>query len=214
MHVHSGRKGPFRQGMDMQQTESSSGTQRESTPAEAAVRGTESRRRMLRRSLGMAAPVVLTLTSAPVSAGVCVTASSFVSASTFASRQSTAPSRSRPCNGMSPTAWAESLDWPMGLDRNTSLFKDVLDGAPISGFLPNVTLLEVLQQPNTLEAHVAAVWLSAYNGGMPTPFEDGDAVKAIWANIRFNNGSYSPPDLNAQQLTPAGTREWLAMSWQ
>jgi hypothetical protein len=199
--------------MDMQQTESSSGTQRESALA-AAVRGTESRRRLLRRSLGMAAPVVLTLTSAPVSAGMCVTASSFVSASTFASRQSTQPSRSRPCNGQSPTAWAESMDWPVGVDRDTAIFKDVLDGAPISGFLPNVTLLEVLQQPNTLEACVAAVWLSAYSGGMPPPFEDGDAVKVIWANISTNNGAYSPPELNAQPLTPAGTREWLAMSWQ
>ncbi|WP_156901949.1 hypothetical protein [Azohydromonas australica] len=197
----------------MQQTESSSGTRRESAPAEA-VRGTESRRRMLRRSLGVAAPVVLTLTSAPVSAGMCVTASSFVSASTFASRQATQPSRSRPCNGLSPTAWAESMDWPVGVDRNTAVFREVLDGAPISGFLPNATLLEVLQQPNTLEACVAAVWLSAYSGGMPPPFEDGDAVKAIWANIRHNNGAYNHPDLNTQPLTPAGTREWLAMSWQ
>lgn len=197
----------------MQQTESSSGTQRQSAPAEA-VRGTESRRRMLRRSLGMAAPVALTLASAPVSAGLCVTASGFVSASTFTSRQATLPLRSQPCNALSPTAWAESTAWPMGVDRSTALFKDMLGGTPISGFLPNVTLLEVLQQPSTLEAYVAAVWLSAYSGGMPPPFEDGDTVKAIWANIRSNNGAYNPPELDAQQLTPAGTREWLAMSWQ
>lgn len=197
----------------MQQTESSSGTQRVSAPA-AAVRSTGSRRRMLRHSLGMAAPVVLTFTSAPVSAGACVTASGFVSASTFASRQSTLPLRSQPCSALSPTAWAESTAWPMGVDRSTALFKDMLGGTPISGFLPNITLLEVLQQPNTLEAHVAAVWLSAYSGGMPPPFEGGDAVRAIWANIRLNNGAYNPSELDAQQLTPTGTREWLAMSWQ
>ena len=194
----------------MQQTESSSGTQRESAPA-LAVRGTESRRRMLRRSLGMAAPVALTLTSTPVSAGMCVTASGFVSASTFASRQ---PTQSRPCDGLSPAAWAETTDWPVGVSRNTALFKDMLGGTPISGFLPNVKLLEVLQQPSTLEAHVAAAWLNAYRGGMELPFEDGDAVRAIWANIRFNGGAYAPPDLDTPALTPAGTREWLAMSWQ
>ncbi len=197
----------------MQQSESSSGTQRESALA-AAVRGTESRRRMLRRSLGMAAPVALTLGSTPVSAGVCVTASGFVSASTFASRQSTLPLQSQPCNGLSPTAWAESTDWPVGVDRKTAIFKEVLDGAPISGFLPDATLLEVLQQPDTLEACIAAVWLNAYSGGMPPPFENANAVRVIWANIRFNNGAYSPPDPDTQPLTPAGTREWLAMSWR
>jgi hypothetical protein len=196
--------------MDMQQTDSGAGTQRADAQR---LRGTESRRRLLRRSLGVAAPVALTLSSAPVSAGMCMTASGFVSAATFASRQPKGV-HSQPCSGQSPTAWAETTSWPAGVDRKTATFEDTLGGPPLSGFLPEATLLEVLQQPASLEAHVAAVWLSAYNGAMVPPFEDGDAVKAVWANIRLNDGAYKPSDLNVPALTPAGTREWLAMSWQ
>jgi hypothetical protein len=196
--------------MDMQQSESSSGTQRAGAQG---ARSTESRRRLLRRSLGVAAPVVLTLGSAPVSAGLCVTASAFVSAATFASRQPKGVVQQL-CNGLSPTAWAESMSWPTGVDRKTATFKDTLGGTPISGFLPDVKLADVLQQPTTLEAHVAAVWLSAYSGAMAPPFEDGDAVKAVWANIRLNGGAYKPNDVNVPALTPSGTREWLAMTWQ
>ena len=178
-----------------------------------AVRGLESRRRMLRRSLGVAAPVVLTLTSAPVSAGMCVTASSFVSAATFASRQPQGGDAAL-CMGLSPSDWALSTNWPMGVTRETTTFAERLGSAPLSGFLPEATLLEILQQPNSLEAHVAAVWLSAYRGGMPRPFEDGDAVKQVWTNIRANGGFYRPTDPQLPALTESGTLEWLATTWK
>ncbi|NML15621.1 hypothetical protein [Azohydromonas caseinilytica] len=168
---------------------------------------------MLRRSLGVAAPVVLTLTSAPVSAGMCVTASSFVSAATFASRQPKGMDSSL-CSGLSPTDWAYNTSWPMGVDRQTATFAEKLGSEPLSGFPAEATLLEILQQPASLEAHVAAVWLSAYRGGMPRPFEDGDAVKEVWVNIRNNGGFYRPMDLQLPPLTESGTLDWLATTWK
>jgi hypothetical protein len=195
--------------MDMHQH--SSGPSPAQGGAEAAPR--LDRRRMLRRSLGVATPVVLTLSSAPVAAGTCVTASGFVSAATFASRVPKGLG-TLACTGQSPSAWAASNDWPTGVDRNTATFTEKLGEPPLSGFLANVTLLEVLQQPGTIEAHVAAVWLSAYSGTLVTPFQNGDDVKLVWSNIRRNGGYYSPPDPQLPALTEQGTRQWLAHTWQ
>lgn len=171
------------------------------------------RRRMLRRSLGVAAPVVLTLASAPVAAGQCVSASSFVSAATFASR---APKGvyAMSCSGQSPSGWAASYDWPTGVDRNTATFASKLGEPPLSAFPATVTLLEVLQQPSSMEAHIAAVWLSAYAGTLAAPFEDGDAVRAVWSNIRGNGGFFRPGNAELPALTEQGTRQWLAKTWQ
>lgn len=171
------------------------------------------RRRMLRRSLGMAAPVVLTLASAPVSAGSCVSASSFVSAATFASRAPKGVS-ALSCSGQSPSSWAAAYNWPAGVDRNTATFAEKLGEPPLSSFESTATLLDVLQQSGTLEAHVAAVWLSAYAGALMPPFEDGDAVRAVWSNIRANGGFFKPGDPELPALTEQGTLQWLAKTWQ
>jgi hypothetical protein len=193
-------------------------SERASSPA-AVTDGAEAagrmlaRRRMLRRSLGVATPVLLTLASAPVAAGTCVTASGFVSAATFASRQPKGVN-SMTCNGASPSTWAAATTWPSGIDRQTATFAEKLGIAPTSNFLPTATLLEVLQRPDTLEAHVGAVWLSAYQGSLAMPFEDGDTVRLIWANIKANGGYFRPTDPNLPALTEQGTLQWLAETWK
>lgn len=191
--------------------EHSSGLSPAQDGADAARR--LARRSMLRRSLGMAAPVVLTLASGPVSAGTCMSASSFVSAATFASR---APKGVvvLSCTGLSPSAWAGSPSWPAGVDRLTATFTEKLGEPPLSALPPTATLLEALQQASTMEAHIAAVWLSAYAGMLAAPFEDGDAVRAVWSNIRGNGGFFKPADPHLPALTEQGTRQWLANSWQ
>ena len=173
----------------------------------------QARRRMLRRSLGVAAPVVLTLASAPVAAGTCVSASSFVSAATFASRAPKGVS-ALSCSGQSPSSWAATYEWPTGVDRNSATFTDKLGEPPLAAFPSGVTLLEVLQQSSSMEAHIAAVWLSAYAGTLAPPFEDGDAVRAVWSNIRGNGGFFKPGDTELPALTEQGTLQWLAKTWQ
>ncbi|MDZ5457830.1 hypothetical protein [Azohydromonas lata] len=195
--------------MDMHEDSSGLSAAQDGTPAAHRL----ARRRMLRRSLGVAAPVVLTLASAPVAAGSCVSASSFVSAATFASRAPKGVSAIS-CSGQSPASWAASHAWPAGVDRNTATFAEKLGEPPLAAFPSTATLLDVLQQPSTLEAHIAAVWLSAYAGTLAPPFEDGDAVRALWSNIRGNGGFFRPDNAELRALTEQGTLQWLAMTWQ
>ena len=174
-----------------------------------------SRRDMLRRSLGAAAPVVLTLSSAPVAAGQCVTASGFVSAAAFHSR----PSQQgvTPCNGLSPSEWAQRAPyWPSESKPNTRFHKAFGTKTFTPGFPESTTLLEVLQVPMTLEAHITAALLNAYRGGMARPFDTPASVLVIWDNIRANGGFYrtGDPGSMAPAMTQQGTLQWIAMSWQ
>jgi hypothetical protein len=196
----------------------------------------DSRRCMLRRSLSLASPVVLTLASAPVSAGLCMSASAFVSTNPLMSRQ---PRGAQACQGKDPTYWATNASyWPFGVKPSDKfhvlLGTQVMDprqfttAAQASNNMLSLvdqllskgqakddgqpTLLEVLAQPKTVEAHVAAVWLNAQRYTMVYPFNDIGAIKQIWANIAAHRGYYSPGD-NLPALTAAGTLQWLAQTW-
>lgn len=184
-------------------------------PANADAHRLESRRRMLRRSLGAAAPVVLTLSSVPVAAGQCISASSFVSSATFQSRQ--ARPASEPCMGLSPTEWVQQLPyWPGGLLPSRK-FHQEFSAHTLSADFGNesVTLLDVLHAPGTIEAHVTAALLNAHRGQMSPPFDSPTGVIAIWNNIRANGGFYKSPTASADQpaMTPLGTRQWIARTW-
>ena len=186
-------------------------------PNPDAVRSAESRRRMLRRSLGMTAPVVLTLNSMPVAAGQCLSASAFISAATFASRQPPASTGSLSCAGASPEDWArDTTRWPGGVQSGTTFHKEFGSKPLTRGFNAGTTLLEVLQQPGTVEAHVTAALLNAHRGGMTPPFDLPSNVLALWANIRANGGYYRSGDPASQQpaMTPQGTLDWLALTWK
>lgn len=178
-------------------------------PDQEARGSLAARRRLLKRSLGAAAPVALTLATTPVSAGVCMNASSFVSVATFASRQPAILGSASSCTGRSPSQWLDATDWPAGIDKSTATFGAVLENNPFNG---SPLLTTVLMQESSLEAAVAAVFLSASHGLLPSPFGDGAAVREIWANVRQNNG-YAPSG-GVPALTLNGTRQWLAMTWQ
>lgn len=188
-------------------------------------RSVEARRRMLRRSLGLASPVVLTLASAPVSAGTCITASGFVSANAHASLQ---PRGAQTCHGQSPDSW--KTEWERSAYREkdriwrglsvsgTHPFHSAITlGAPVlssSGFSGTPTLFEVLSRPTTIEAYVTAAWLNAQRyTDMPYPFNDAGAIKAIWANIAAHGGYYAPGD-GKPDMTRDGTFHWLELTWQ
>lgn len=184
-------------------------------PVSADARRLESRRRMLRRSLGTAAPVVLTLGSMPVAAGQCISASSFVSSATFQSRQ--ARPDSEPCMGLSPAEWVQQLPyWPGGVPPGRKFHQEFGTHTLSSNFgNESVTLLEVLNAPGTIEAHVTAALLNAYRGQMSHPFDSPADVMAIWNNIRANGGFYKSPSASPEQpaMTPLGTRQWIARTW-
>ena len=184
-------------------------------PADADARRLESRRRMLRRSLGTAAPVVLTLSSMPVAAGQCISASAFVSSSAFQSRQ--ARLISEPCMGLSPTEWVQQLPyWPGGLKPGRKFHQEFGTHSLSADFgNESITLLDVLNAPNTIEAHVTAALLNAHRGQMSRPFDSPAEIIAIWQNIRANGGFYKSPTASAEQpaMTPLGTRQWIARTW-
>jgi hypothetical protein len=174
----------------------------------------ESRRRMLRRSLGAAAPVVLTLGSMPVSAGQCISASAFVSTTAFQSRQATY--NPLPCLGLSPTEWAQRAPYWSGVLLPTRKFHQEFGSQGLSpGFNGNTTLLDALNAPTTIEAHVVAALLNAHRGGMTDPFDSPVNIVAIWANIRTNGGFFKPSGSGTEQsaMTPMGTLQWIALTW-
>ena len=150
-----------------------------------------SRRRMLRRSLGAAAPVVVTLASGPVLAGNCVVASSFVSATTFTSRH--------PGSSSSFSCAINTREYYLN-DRtcrgylNDNNFEDVFNPA-ISGLPRHSKLDEVLQiGPVGGELEVASrlVWLHMnlkYATGTTGDMGSNQA-KAIWANYKSNGNAY------------------------
>ena len=162
-----------------------------------------SRRRMLRRSLGAVAPVVVTLASGPVSAGNCVVASSFVSAATFTSRH---PSSSSSFSCTIKTRAYYLNDRTCRDYLNGNKFEDVFN--PAISDLPHHTKLdEVLQFGAVGGEHEVAsrlVWLhmnlkyaTAATGDM-----GWNEAKAIWANYRAHGSSYQTAGVswNSAQL--------------
>ena len=172
----------------------------------------ESRRRLLRRSLTLAAPVVATLVSPPVSAGTCALGSAFLS-TTHASHKPLVN-----CAGRSPSGWAALADvsWPAGVTKNNpggTRFNATF-GTDLAG---NPLLVDVLATYDSTPATavqqagaVTALWLNAkagLTGGVFTPA----SVLAIWENIVANAGGYQPA--SGPALTPQQTHNWLAQTW-
>ena len=188
---------------------------------------TVSRRTLLRRSLRVVPPAVVTLASAPVSAGICLNASGFVSGPTFASRH---PNMGENCAGLSPSTWAsDSSTWPadfagpsgtqalvkgdlVGLGSGTK-FNAIFDPDLTTDNSLRVVLAGYTSMPatlTTLAAAVVALWLNASTNRTGGVFTVADAV-AIWQNIN-TNGGYKPsptsPVWSFQQ-----TQDWLGLTW-
>jgi hypothetical protein len=149
-----------------------------------------------------------------VSAGQCLSASAFVSTAAFQSRQ--ASYNALPCLGMSPTEWVQRAPyWPGGLVPGRK-FHQEFGTAPLSPGLPaSASLLDVLNAPGTIEAHVTAALLNAHRGGMTAPFDSPVNIAAIWANIHTHGGYFQPVGTGTEQpaMTPQGTLQWIALTW-
>ncbi|WP_157264876.1 hypothetical protein [Azohydromonas aeria] len=105
----------------------------------------EARRRLLRRSLGLAAPVALTLASAPVAAGVCRSASAFVSVNAHLSRQ---PQDTATCLGDPPDAWARQISSGSYSSLVTATFQEKLGGLLTSPTRFNIVNIYKVTQNN------------------------------------------------------------------
>jgi hypothetical protein len=186
-----------------------------------------SRRNLLRRSLRVVPPAVVTLASAPVSAGICLNASGFVSAPTFASRH---PGMGENCAGQSPAAWADdNAVWPSKFVNQNGKTRDLSKGdlkgngsgtkfnavftkdltskpslrVALNGYSPVATM-------HTVAAAVVALWLNAMTGKTGGVFTAADA-KVIWENIAANGGY--KPNPSGPTWTLQQTQDWLALTW-
>ena len=159
----------------------------------------QSRRRMLRRSLTVAMPVVATLASRPVSAGDCLSASAF-----WSGNASRTPMNAC-AGGRSPSAWIALPDasWPAGVTKGSANSGTKFNAIFGSDLLGNPSLL--------------TVWLNAKAGLTGTIFTPGVAptegtVLEVWESIVANLGSYRISATKAL-ASPQATHNWLALTW-
>ena len=181
----------------------------------------QSRRRMLRRSLTVAMPVVATLASRPVSAGDCLSASAF-----WSGNASRTPMNAC-AGGRSPSAWIALPDasWPAGVTKgsaNSGTKFNAIFGTNLA--VGNPSLLTVLGTYDSTPANavqqagaVTAVWLNARAGLTGTIFTPGvtpteGTVLEIWESIVANGGSYRISATKAL-ASPQATHNWLALTW-
>ena len=180
----------------------------------------QSRRRMLRRSLTVAMPVVATLASRPVSAGDCLSASAF-----WSGNASRTPMNAC-AGGRSPSAWIALPDasWPAGVTKGSANSGTKFNAIFGSDLLGNPSLLTVLGTYDSTPANAAqqagavvAVWLNAKAGLTGTIFTPGVAptegtVLEVWESIVANLGSYRISATKAL-ASPQATHNWLALTW-
>jgi hypothetical protein len=162
-------------------------SERDHTPeSERQIQATVllARRRLLRGGLS-AAPVIMTLASGPVSAGMCQTASAYGSMHPSGTRTSAM------CAGLSPALWAAVNGSSYGpFPTNTSFappyftpalanspsFKKVID--PNNGFDP-------------VACNCLAAFLNASTGRTPASILSAATAQAIWTSYK-NNGFFEP----------------------
>jgi hypothetical protein len=163
-----------------------------------------SRRRMLRRSLTIAAPAVVTMASTSVmgSTGpLCVPASSFASINAGTSRK---PQSGNPCAGLSPGGWKnrDATQWPSPY-KPTDLFKDRF--TRLGPYSATDTLLSVLSMGGgddlELGRHIVATVLNAQAGLIPATIFTAAGAVALWDGYVQAGSKFYPS-------SPAMTPVW------
>ena len=177
-----------------------------------------SRRRMLRRSVGVAAPVALTLVSNPVSATTttCVNASVFVSQVAMSSR----PPKGVTCNGgNTPTDWyGKHKDlWPAACKYNNGTgsikkLKDVF-GSPQyqwSGcsFSDSTTLKDALVCNNEVAKDIVAAYINACNTDFSSVLSKSEVVR-MWQSLYLGADRRYQPAGTTFSWDRTMTRNWL-----
>jgi hypothetical protein len=162
------------------------------------------RRRLLRGSLG-AAPVLMTLASGPVSAGLCTTGSA------FGSMRPSGTQATITCGGRTPATWYATAygHWPIAAN---ALFQTYFTPS-LAG--TNVTLKDVLDPTkgyNLVARNCVAALLNASMSPPLTPATVLGAAyaKAIWS--AYATQGYFEPTAGVQ-WTSAKIVEWIGTTY-
>lgn len=156
-----------------------------------------SRRRMLRRGVGVAAPAALTLASNPVSACTCVNASVFVSQVAMSSR----PPAGVSCNGGdTPSTWYNKHKdyWPSACKYSNGNIKTLYDVFGSDrynwsgcGFSTSSTLKDAMNCSNYIARDVAAAYVNACRSDYQLILKP-DEVRKMWRALAVSGGRYTP----------------------
>jgi len=143
------------------------------------------RRRLLRGGLG-AAPIIATLASSPVSAGLCTTGSAYGSLHPSGTRTSLT------CSGRSPATWMQTApgQWPIG---GNTLFSACLSPALADGTMKIKAVIDPSKGYDAVACHCLAALLNASTSPPLTPpsILSTAYVKAVWSSYA-SKGYFEP----------------------
>ncbi len=179
-------------------------------PDAATTADALSRRLLLRRSLGVATPVVLTLASLPShAADACINPSGFISRATFNSRHPGGVV----CTTNGPTYFANLDDaaWPQvaGVSAATLTFKAVFNETA-SGGKRKVTLKAVLTgSSSNFAKYCVAAYANALSPPVGYPMSVNQA-RALWVTIK---GGVLPASTSPFPQASLGWDETKTLEW-
>ena len=163
------------------------------------------RRRLLRGGLG-AAPIIATLASSPVSAGVCTTASAYGSLNPSGTRTSST------CGGRSPATWMQSGAGTWPINGNTALFSAYFSPALSDATLKLKAVIDPANTYDPVACNCVAALLNASNIPPLTPSSilGVTYVKMVWSSYA-TKGYFEPTagiQWNAAQIV-----DWITTTY-
>jgi len=175
------------------------------TPADAL-----SRRLLLRRSLGAATPVVMTLASLPSHAAAeCVNPSGFISRATFNSRHPGGVV----CTTNGPTyfKFLNNAAWPTsgGVSAATLRFSVVFNAAPPGGHRGTTLKAVLTGSTSTYAKYCVAAYANALSPpvGYPVTVEQ---ARALWVTIRGGVAAFPAFPSPSLGWDETKTLDWLS----
>ena len=183
-------------------------------PDAASPSAAPTRRLLLRRGLGVATPVVLTLASLPShAAAACINPSGFISRATFNSRHPGGVV----CTTNGPTYFAGLADasWPTsgGLSAAGLTFSAVFNSLPTGGTGPSNSAITLKQVLTGSYGNFAKYCVALYANALspPTGFlTTVDQARALWGTV---SGSTLPSGTSSFPQPSLGWSEATALEW-
>lgn len=177
----------------MERLGTTEGEQREPDETGGDASRLSQRRLVLRGGLG-AAPVLLSLVSAPVGAATCTTASAFASLQPSGTRSTTS------CGGRSPSEWSSTSpsQWPVS---QGAMFGSVFSPA-LNPDMKIKDLFALSDSAATLlqrvAKHCAAAYLNATTSPalVPSTILNAALAKSIWNSFALTGGYDPAPGLH------------------
>jgi len=162
------------------------------------------RRRLLRAGLS-AAPIIATLASGPVSAGLCTTGSAYGSLHPSGTRTSLT------CSGRSPATWSGIAPGQWPINANT-LFSGCFSPALADATCKLKTVIDTSNSYDLVACHCVAALLNASTSPPLTPASILSAayVKAVWSS--YASKGYFEPTAGIQ-WNGAQIVEWIKTTY-